>query len=105
MKIGCESPFQTTLDPIGTATMSPAMREAERYARYLYDCVKAWLKPPILEVGAGYGTYTRYLADHGPVIATDIDADFLGSLESSFTDRDVMVRHLDLNDPDEIVSF
>jgi hypothetical protein len=105
MKIGQEFFIRNALDPIGTATMSPAMREAERYARYLYDCVKTWLMPPILEVGAGYGTYTRYLINHGPVIATDIDAGLLSALESNFSERDVVVRHLDLNDADEITSF
>jgi SAM-dependent methyltransferase len=102
---GSETALPSARDPIGTATMSPAMREADRYARYLYDSVKAWLKPPILEVGAGYGTYTSYLTGHGFVIATDIDDNFLAALDSTFAQQEVLVRHLDLNDPDEIATF
>ena len=43
--------------PTGAATMSPAMRGATRYARYLLGSVRPWLVPPVLEVGAGFGTY------------------------------------------------
>jgi SAM-dependent methyltransferase len=77
--------------------MSPAMNTANRYARYLYDCVKRWLHPPILEIGSGFGTYTQYLLRHGQVICADIDPACLERAGRRYAGRDVLTTQLDLN--------
>jgi SAM-dependent methyltransferase len=74
------------------------MRDATRYARYLFDSVSRWLTPPILEVGAGFGTYTDLLLRRGQVIAADIDTDCLADLQARFAGRDLRTVALDLND-------
>ena len=84
--------------PTGAATMSPGMKEATRYARYLYDCVKPWLVAPIFEIGSGFGTYTEMLLKHGPVIGADIDSACLADLAYRLGNQGVTTTHLDLND-------
>lgn len=88
--------------PVGFATMSPAMDSAVRYARYLYDCVKRSLRPPILELGSGYGTYTQFLLDHGRVISVDIDRHCLARLQERYAGRELEIHRLDLNDHEAI---
>jgi SAM-dependent methyltransferase len=90
--------------PTGAATMSPGMRSANRYARYLYDCVKPWLAAPVLEIGSGFGTYTELLLGHGRVIAADIDESCLAVLAERLGDRDITTIRIDLNDHDLVRS-
>src|SRR5262245_38825262 len=78
--------------------MSPGMSTAKRYARYLFDCVKRYLRPPILEIGAGYGTYTPLLLKRGRVIAVDVDGDCLRDLRARYPSEDLETGLLDLND-------
>jgi SAM-dependent methyltransferase len=84
--------------PTGAATMSPGMRDAARYARYLYDCVKPWLAAPVFEIGSGFGTYTPMLLRHGPVVAADIDEGCLADLADRYGDRGLTTARIDLND-------
>jgi len=84
--------------PTGAATMSPGMRGAVRYARYLYDCVKSHLSAPILEIGSGFGTYTEMLLRHGPVIGVDIDENCLADLADRLDGQPLQTLQLDLND-------
>jgi SAM-dependent methyltransferase len=92
-----------TTSPVGAATMSPAMKEAHSYARYLYDCVSPWLQGPVLEMGVGFGTYTSLLLRHEPVVGLDIDEGFLAGVQERFPDCDqlTLVR-ADLNDPQQV---
>jgi SAM-dependent methyltransferase len=78
--------------------MSPGMRDAVRYARYLYDSVERWLTPPVLEIGSGFGTYTEMLLGHGSVIAADVDPVCLADLRQRMAGRDLRTLELDLND-------
>lgn len=82
--------------------MSPGMRDAVRYARYLYQCVRPYLAGPILEIGSGFGTYTEMLLEHGPVIGVDIDEQCLADLAIRFQGRDLQTLRLDLNDLDAV---
>src|SRR5258708_153399 len=91
-----------TTMPTGSATMSPGMSGANRYARYLYACVQRWLEPPILEIGSGFGTYTQYLLQHGQVICADIDDDCLAQVRRRYAGRDVLTAQVDLNSTDQV---
>jgi SAM-dependent methyltransferase len=88
--------------PTGAATMSPAMSTADRYARYLYDCVRRWLNSPILEIGSGFGTYTQYLLRHGQVICADIDAACLERARCRYAGQDVLTTQVDLNSAEQV---
>jgi SAM-dependent methyltransferase len=74
------------------------MRDARRYARYLFSSVARWLTPPVLELGSGFGTYTDMLLARGPAIAADIDTDCLADLAARFAGRGLRTLALDLND-------
>ncbi|MGE3315628.1 MAG: class I SAM-dependent methyltransferase [Planctomycetaceae bacterium] len=84
--------------PIGSATMSPAMAHADRYARYLYDSVRPWLAAPVLEIGTGFGTYTGLLLNHGRVITADIDPVCLEEARRRYPSADLQTAVVDLND-------
>src|SRR5215831_12549114 len=88
--------------PTGSATMSPGMNTANRYAHYLYDCVKRWLRPPILEIGSGFGTYTQFLIRHGQVICADIDAACLDQVQRRYAGHDMLTTQVDLNRAEQV---
>ena len=94
--------MSATAMPTGSATMSPGMSSANRYAKYLYDCVERWLEPPILEIGCGFGTYTQYLLRHGQVICADIDVDCLAQVQRRYAARDVLTAQVDLNEIEQV---
>jgi SAM-dependent methyltransferase len=48
-----------------------ALETAENYRRWIFDLAAPFLEGPILEVGAGRGTYTDLLATKGPVTALE----------------------------------
>ena len=102
MSMRAAEPLNPNSLPTGTATMSPAMSTADRYARYLYDCVMPWLTPPILEIGSGYGTYTQYLLRHGQVICADIDRTCLEWAQGRYAGQDILTAQVDLNAVDEV---
>lgn len=91
--------------PIGSGTMTPAMANAERYARYLYDCVGPRLTAPILEIGTGFGTYTGLLLAHGRVITVDIDPECLDQVQRRHPDADLDTALVDLNDKPAIAEL
>ena len=65
---------ETRTDPTGHETMSPAMEEMQAYPAYLFKLISQHLGERVLEIGVGYGTYTRMLLEQGcHVRATDID--------------------------------
>lgn len=102
MSTTCEPALADAL-PIGSATMSPAMASADRYARYLYDCVSPWLAAPVLEIGTGFGTYTGLLLNHGRVVTTDIDTACLEQARQRYSAADLVTSTVDLNDKTSIV--
>ena len=48
-----------------------ALESAENYRRWIFDLAVPYLEGPILEVGAGRGTYTGLLATKGSVTALE----------------------------------
>jgi len=92
--------------PTGSATMSPAMAQMGHYAEYLLDQVNGVLGQTVLEIGVGHGQYTRRLRRQGRrVIATDVDAECLDRLRTSFSaDNDVIPHAIDLRRRDSIMA-
>ena len=56
-----------------------ALESAENYRRWIFDLAEPFLEGPVLEVGAGRGTYTDLLATKGPVTALE-PSELLASL-------------------------
>lgn len=85
------------------------MATAERYHRYIWDCVEPHLGRRVLEVGVGNGQYTRLMSASGRLIAAaDISVAHLRPISAAGW-RGVTTHHLDLDTPEaarkELASF
>lgn len=87
--------------PTGLGTMSPAMAEMRAYPRYLFEKVSRDLGSRVWEIGVGHGNYTAWLVQAGKsVLATDVDADCVLSVERQFRESgSVVTANVDLTDP------
>jgi len=61
------------LMPVGAATYSSAMADAQNYISWILDSFSRYLTPPILEIGVGHGSYADVLRGHGGYLGVDID--------------------------------
>ena len=48
--------------PRGFATMSPALPDARNYHRWVFSLMQPWIGDSVLEIGFGYGQYSRELS-------------------------------------------
>lgn len=95
----------STMAPLrrqGASTMSPAMRSASNYARYLYSALEPWLSWPVLEIGTGFGTYTGLLLKGGAVLSIDIDTECLDAVHLQHPQASLTTRMVDLNDHESV---
>jgi len=68
-----------------------------RYNRFLWDLMQPFIGHRVLEVGAGTGLLTRFLARQERVLATELDPEYVDLLRRTFADKpNVQVRQLDL---------
>lgn len=82
-------------------TMSSAMSSITRYHEYLWSYVQPWLGKRVMEVGVGYGQYSRrMLAQRRSVLGCDIDAGHLKALSDSAPSQLLETLHLDLEAPE-----
>ncbi len=99
LKYGLLVDDQDNVDP-GYQTLLRLGR-AERYNRWLFGQVAPHLGERVLEIGAGIGTLTRYLAGRELVLATDVNPRYLRILANTFERHTrVEVERLDLADFD-----
>ncbi len=85
------------LDTGGSTLMT--LGGARRFNRWVYETIAPHLGNRILEVGAGLGNLTGFLAQRELVVATDISAAYLDRLRNRFVTRpNVRVGYLDLRD-------
>lgn len=76
-----------------------ALSGARRLNRWIYETIAPHVGSRVLEVGAGIGNVTRFLANRELVLATDISPVCLDSLRNRFVHSpNVRVLPLDLND-------
>ncbi|MBU0909674.1 MAG: methyltransferase domain-containing protein, partial [Proteobacteria bacterium] len=67
----------------GKETMSSALPDAENYHRWILDLLLPIVHGTVLEIGFGYGQYTREIAKQADnVIAVDIEATFVEEARS-----------------------
>jgi SAM-dependent methyltransferase len=92
------APFHAAALP---PTMSSAMASVTRYHDYLWTFVRPWLGQRVMEVGVGFGQYTRrMIAEQRRVLGCDLDAGHLEALRSSDPTPLLETQRLDLEDPE-----
>lgn len=84
--------------PVGLQTMSSALPDAVHYHRWILKQIEPWMRGAALEVGSGYGQYTRHLARHvKTLLAVDCDAECVARLQEM--PPNVSATVADLMDP------
>jgi SAM-dependent methyltransferase len=73
-------------DKVGAATLE-RMAAAPRYNRWMFDRLHPWVGRRVLEIGAGIGNMSVFLADRERVVLTDTEPYYLGRLRERFADR------------------
>ena len=82
-------------------TMSSAMASGTHYHEYLWSFVSPWIGQRILEIGVGFGQYTRrMLAEGRHVLGCDLDTGHLEELRSSAPSPLLETQILNLEDPE-----
>ena len=83
-------------------TMSSAMSSITRYHEYLWSHVRPWLGGRVMEIGVGFGQYTRrMLADNRRVLGCDLDEGHLKELRDSTSSPLLETQCLNLENPGE----
>jgi len=81
-----------------------SMALAVRYQEWVFETVQPSLGSSILEVGAGIGTMTRWLADCAPTAAVDVDSQLLDVLRErsrAWQTPPVAVATVDISQPSQ----
>ena len=82
-------------------TMSAAMAGITRYHDYLWGQVQPWLGSRVMEVGVGFGHYTRRMLSEGrSVLGCDLDEGHLRDLRASVSSPLLETLRLDLCAPE-----
>lgn len=76
------------------------MASVTRYHEYLWSLVEPWLGQRVMEIGVGFGQYTRrMLAEGRHVLGCDLDAGHLQELRASAPSAQLETLQLDLEAP------
>jgi SAM-dependent methyltransferase len=89
--------------PMGSETYSEAMSDASNYINWILSSFKDYLKPPIIEIGVGHGSYASELKSLGPYIGIDLDPDSVAKARERFPDLTFEVA--DITDPELVDRF
>jgi len=82
-------------------TMSSAMASVTRYHDYLWSFVQPWLGRRVMEIGVGFGQYTRkMLAEQRQVLGCDLDLGHLQELRTSVSSPLLEIQRLNLEAPE-----
>jgi len=71
-------------DPVGIETLERLAAAAPRYNAWLIERVLPWVGRRVLEIGAGVGTMSAFLADRERVVLSDTNAGYLERLRARF---------------------
>jgi len=67
--------------PVGYGSMSSALPMALHYHRWIIELIRPWLAGDVLEVGFGYGQYTREIAPYvEKLVAVDCSPECVASM-------------------------
>ncbi|MFM7015425.1 MAG: class I SAM-dependent methyltransferase [Bacteroidota bacterium] len=83
-------------DAEGLETLQ-AIKEANRFNKWMYDQIAPFISSPVLEVGSGIGNISFYCMKEGhQLMMTDIRQEYLDFLNERFFEQTTPIRHLDL---------
>ncbi len=83
-------------DRVGAATLEH-MAAAPRYNRWMFERLRPWVGRRVIEIGAGIGNMSAFLADRERLVLTDTEDYYLGRLRARFGgERHVAVAELRL---------
>jgi len=74
------------------------------FTKWVYDEMSQGLKGDILEIGSGLGTYSRHIISDFPnskITLTDISDQYVQNLKNEFSDKNISVSKLDLNNHED----
>ena len=82
------------------ARILDALAQTPRFNRWMAETIRPWVGQRVLEIGAGIGNLSQFLASHRKsYIATDVDAEHLARLRVRFQSRpNLSLAHCDLGD-------
>lgn len=87
-------------------TMSKAMASVSRYHDYLWSFVEPSLGQRVMEIGVGFGQYTRrMLSQQHQVLGCDLDAGHLADLRRSSPSPLLQTLQLDLDKSEQSISI
>jgi SAM-dependent methyltransferase len=87
-------------DPVGAATLE-RLALAPRYNTWMFERIRPWVGDQVLEIGAGIGNLSAFLAERPRVTLTDTSRAYLEALRTRFAGRpNVKVARLFLPDVD-----
>lgn len=91
------------VDPVLECSYLSLLEASPRFARWLYDTIKPFVKGDILEVGSGIGTYSQFLYNEfdGTLCLTDINERYLDELRRRFSGDRVLYQRLDLGSAED----
>ncbi len=70
-------------DRVGAATLE-RMAAAPRYNRWMFERLRPWVGRRVLEIGAGIGNMSAFLADRERIVLTDTEDYYLRRLRERF---------------------
>src|SRR5262245_64500212 len=71
-------------DPVGIESLERLAAAAPRYSAWLIERVLPWVGRRVLEIGAGVGTMSAFLADRERVVLSDTNVGYLDRLRVRF---------------------
>jgi len=74
-------------DPVGIETLERLAAAAPRYNQWLIERVSPWVGRRVLEIGAGVGTMSAFLADRERLVLSDTNPHYIERLEARFQGR------------------
>jgi 2-polyprenyl-3-methyl-5-hydroxy-6-metoxy-1,4-benzoquinol methylase len=76
------------------------LASAVNYNRWIYQILRPYIGQRILEIGCGTGNITGFLAQHGRVLATDVNHRYLESARNRLGQtKGVAFQKIDLDQP------
>jgi glycosyltransferase involved in cell wall biosynthesis len=89
------------------ARILDALAQTPRFNRWMADTIRPWVGTRVLEIGAGIGNLSQFLAPRRQsYIATDIDDEHLGRLRVRFQNRpNLSSARCDLADPRDFIAL
>src|SRR5919106_5632937 len=84
---GRPMPQPESSDFIGTQTLERLAAGAPNYNCWMWDRIRPWVGRRVLEIGAGLGVMSAFLAGRERLVVTDTEPYYLEQLRARFAGR------------------